>query len=126
MSRTTKDTPYWTRATWYEPQHRCREHAVRNWLWPHDTCDLPRDPVRRSGKPFHGQSNCEWEPIWSWEERRRCGVPTWFIHHIWTNHQRTLMRTQLTRARQEWNGSGDTDVDVANHQHRHRAAWLYW
>ena len=62
----------------------------------------------------------------SHEYRFYAHAPKWFRRHIWSGAQRTLVRDQLTRARQEYTGSGDTDVVPSTDQHRHSAAWLYW
>lgn len=129
MSRTTKDTPYWVRAEWYKPDHQCWQGTQYPYLHCRyrRECDLPAKPVRHRFYKYPDQPTmCTWEPVWDWKERRVNGVPSWFVAHTWHNPQRVLMRSQLTRARKEWNGSGDTDVDVANYQHRNQARWLYW
>jgi hypothetical protein len=74
---------------------------------------------------------CDWVPVcdWQWGWRRYVrdgGVPKWFRDHVWTNMIRTKLRSELTRAKQEYNGSGDTDVIPNIDQHHHGAGWLYW
>jgi hypothetical protein len=132
MSRSDNTQPYWMRAEWYEPIHRCIEHGsgYRNRT---EHCDLPNNPHRSRPVRFTWKTTKEQRPTCWWEQMRYWGeyrfydhAPKWFRQHIWSGSQRALVRNQLIRARQEYNGSGDTDVVPSTAQHRHCAAWLYW
>lgn len=126
MSRTVKDQPLWVRAEWWKPWHYCDVH--RSQRWGAVECDLPPEPVvRRTLFWLWEPTTCFWMPDDS--RLRNLNTPTppkGFRDHVWTNKQRRLVRDQLRRAAQDWNGSGDTDVEPSVAQHRHCAGWLYW
>jgi hypothetical protein len=128
MSRTDATTPLWVRATWFRPKHFCSTYAS-TWLPVRGgPCDLPPEP-RRIHPRIKVRTHCEWVPQEDeyWRTKwYHWPVPRHFTRLVWRDPQRVLVRNQLVRARQEYNGSGDTDVVPSTAQHRHNAVRLYW
>lgn len=138
MSRTDGSGPYWSWATWYEPDHEtiCPLYAARAWQrWARThTCNLPEHPVRQRPIPWKIRRltpMCQWAPTYpSCRENRKLTigrhVPRWYVNHVWTEPERVRERDQLRNLAREYNAHGDLeDGDFPNWQHRRGATW-YW
>jgi hypothetical protein len=126
MSRTDNTDPHWVRAIWWEPIHyRCDKAASFGTDYP---CDLPPEPIVASqyGTRWraHAHRQCAWFPTW---DGARWGggwsAPPWFCRANYTAPERSRVRDQMVRARQEYRADGEVDVIVDTAQHRHRACW---
>lgn len=133
MSRTFIHAPYWTYATWYEPDHgvdcEFQLNVVRQRKQP---CNLPAEPHRHDSTFVYRRrgSVCNWEPVWpSRPEMFRLfkkGVPRWFVNHLWHGPERVRERDGLRDMVKEFNGNGDlADGDFPGWQARHCAHWSW-
>ena len=62
---------------------------------------------------------------WRWYLRRYGHPPAWYCRHVWHAPQRTLLKSQLSKARKEYHGSGEVEVIPSTAQHRHNGRWSY-
>jgi len=62
---------------------------------------------------------------WKWYIRRYGHPPAWYCRHVWYGPQRTLLRSQLSKARKEYHGSGEVEVIPSTAQHRHNGRWSW-
>lgn len=120
MSRTDKDAPYWVRTEFYEPDHdwTCPDRIARSWQQYHRTpnsCTLPKDPVRVSPQWLGTRTmpeipDCKWIATWPADRGRSLGPRSRDRHWYWWGPDRAGVRNVLTKARQQYNGSGDVDI----------------
>jgi hypothetical protein len=136
MSRTDKHAPYWTWATWYEPNHHlyCQFYRYRaRGNTRYEPCNLPESPVRHTGARTRVHVPlCTWEPVWPVRYREvkrlfgKAGAPEWFIRHVWSGPERVRERDKLGKMVKEYNATGGLDDgDFPNWQARHCARWLW-
>lgn len=132
MSRTDKDLPYWY-AEFYEPSHRCREFGLSYWDRKRDKpCDLHEltyKELRKGG--YWGNrrtSTCYWVPVPSefkgkWYDQS----PSWWIHEVWIEPERTRVRDESTKALQDYNANGSEDFewDIADYRRKHHGGWFW-
>src|SRR4029450_9708130 len=132
MSRTDKDMPFWVVAKWYKPSHgiRCPQYDRGGWAKT-EPCDLPQNPVRQTG--FHWRiraTRCIWEA--DWDERvgyryRYTWGPRKVDRHLdWYGPDRAKVRDQMTKAKKQYNGSGDVEIVERVQHHRHASIKGWW
>ena len=128
MSRTDKDMPFWASAEYYEPWHawRCVNSQSRYGDRP---CTLPERVVRQHPQYKRTHRLCTWEPDWS-ERRSYRYRYTWGPrktdrHLDWYGPDRAKVRDQMTKAKHQYNGSGDVEI-VERVQHHHHASIKGW
>jgi hypothetical protein len=130
MSRTDKDLPFWMLSHYWEPDHHSCQYA--SWRNGRRECDLPAEPiyerpVNHSWRTRHGAA-CSWRPTWDhyYSPYGPRGVPDRFVRLYFTGPDRSRVRDELTKARQEYRATGEIDIVPSATQHRHMARWLYW
>lgn len=75
MSRTDKDTPFWTRFEYAEPYHFCSRG--RSYQKFNRDCDLPNEPPHRSREFYHWYAQrhlltvCHWVPADQMDSQNR-------------------------------------------------------
>lgn len=140
MSRTDKDTPWWTRENvWWEPWHnpRCLHYSYERFCKaapdPSFICTLPPEPkVTGQGLPHYAHRllnpdrDCIWVADWphgrNWQPR----PPKWYLDHVWNNPMRVKVRDKSRQAVKEYRATGEVDVELPLEQHRHCAHYYYW
>jgi hypothetical protein len=144
MSRTDRDAPYWTRAEWWAPLHRCAalfstQHPglahcprprpsghrsaaparlLRAFAAPAARCDLPAGP-----DPRDLSTHCTWRALGERLPWSQDGPSRRFVLATWTGPQRTRVRDECRLAVQHHRATGTVDVEPTTAQHRHRARW---
>lgn len=135
MSRTDKDTPWWVRAVWYEPDHdrTCVLFISANyqhrWGPERNPCDLPSEPVvgdglgltRRTSKGCHRKTRCTWSPEYPHRDRfkyTRRPDRSFFLADWW-GPARTEERDILHDAKKRYHSEGDPGDREPRGHHRH-------
>ncbi|WP_327001491.1 hypothetical protein OHA72_41130 [Dactylosporangium sp. NBC_01737] len=144
MSRTDRDAPYWTRAVWWAPLHRCAglystQHPGHARLRPTSKpvasstagpwvqrafaprraqCDLPAGPHLR-----HLPTHCAWQPLGERLPWSQDGPPRWYVLATWTRPQRARVRDECRRALQHHRATGTVDIHPTTTDHHHTARW---
>lgn len=114
MSRTDKDTPYWVRAEWWEPRHRC---------WGHRPCDLPDSPS--SGNPNTNRRtswrSCFWWPEWNDSQVRYRKHKREWRRYEFHGPQRAEVRDAARKVIK-----GDWEAEFPDGRTRHSVLWDLW
>ncbi|GAA2342843.1 hypothetical protein [Dactylosporangium salmoneum] len=150
MSRTDRDAPYWARATWWAPLHRCAALCTTEYpgrarlarclrtattatgtrlgrrLAPRTAqCDLPAVPDLRQHLTTGTPTRCMWRPIGERLPWAQDGPTRRFVLTTWTRPQRARVRDQCHLAVQHHRATGIVDVEPTTEDHRHNARW-HW
>lgn len=133
MSRTDKDMPVWASAEYYEPVHDIWCVNAMEWRGRSRRdrpCDLPAEPIRHPPMFKGGRRGCSWDPIWPRRGDRRYWC-TWGPkredrHFNWWGPDRTKVRDQMSKAKQEYNGSHEVEIVERVDQHRHAPVSGWW
>jgi len=128
MSGTDKDKPHWVEAEWYEPLHdNCPNQLGGR---KNRQCDLPKDPLRIRWRWPRRLDHCVW--VDNWDDRneyryRYTRPPTKEERHTdWWGPDRAKVRDQMTKAKQEYNGSREVEIVERVNQHRHAPVSGWW
>lgn len=121
MSRTDKDMPVWASAEYYKPWHAWNCVDAPGFRRGDQPCTLPNKVVRQHPTRKRTVRSCSWEPVWP--ERRRYRY-TWGPRKAdkrlyWWNIDRARVRDQMTKAKQQYNGSHEVEIVERVNQHRH-------
>lgn len=129
MSRTDNTDPFWVRAIWWKPDHSGCQYAM---FYRGRSCDLPAEPIVAKEYGTHwrarSQGGCNWGPSGEGIAGGMRSVPSRFRRSrfnriYYTGPQRSRIRNQLARARQEHRGSGQIETEIDTSQHRHQGKW---